>query len=428
MSAPMERTRYPGVYKRGTKYIATYRDPHGRQRKESFRTLSEAKAAKDSRSSSIADGTFQANVRVTLHEYAGEWIGAYRGKGGRGFRENTRADYRVLLDHYALTYFTPRVKLTSLSPKVLADFVTWLGDADAQGRARAARERAAREQARREGKVMSSKPVTAKQAQLSPATIARACVPLRSLLRTATQQGLLRSNPALGLELPGLGAQPDAEYVEGSEHQEDEDAKVFTRAQLRTVLAVIHPRHRLMFELMAGTGLRISEVIALEWRHLALDGSAPVVRVRRAIVRGTMGAPKTRHGKRDVALAHSLVLKLRAANSERRAAPGDLVFPSERGTSLNPSNVRNRVLAPAVQEASAPWAAFHTFRHTFASMQVAQGCNIVQLSRALGHHSPSFTLSVYAHLFPGDGAPALEPLHDVRRTTLASETPSTVAA
>ncbi len=34
--------------------------------------------------------------------------------------------------------------------------------------------------------------------------------------------------------------------------------------------------------------------------------------------------------------------------------------------------------------------------------------NVVQLSRALGHHSPAFTLEVYAHLLPGEGAPALD--------------------
>jgi hypothetical protein len=41
-------------------------------------------------------------------------------------------------------------------------------------------------------------------------------------------------------------------------------------------------------------------------------------------------------------------------------------------------------------------------------MQLANGVNVVQLSRVLGHHSAAFTLSVYTHLIPGEGAPALE--------------------
>jgi hypothetical protein len=61
-----------------------------------------------------------------------------------------------------------------------------------------------------------------------------------------------------------------------------------------------------------------------------------------------------------------------------------------------------------MQEAGTPWAAFHTLRHTFASLQLAVGANVVQLSRALGHHSAAFTLDVYAHLLDGEEAPALD--------------------
>lgn len=37
-----------------------------------------------------------------------------------------------------------------------------------------------------------------------------------------------------------------------------------------------------------------------------------------------------------------------------------------------------------------------------------RGTNLLQLSRALGHHSPGFTLTRYTHLLPGDEAPPLE--------------------
>ncbi len=43
-------------------------------------------------------------------------------------------------------------------------------------------------------------------------------------------------------------------------------------------------------------------------------------------------------------------------------------------------------------------AGFHAFRHTFASLQIEGGTNIVRLSRLLGHDKPSFTLDVYAHM------------------------------
>jgi hypothetical protein len=66
------------------------------------------------------------------------------------------------------------------------------------------------------------------------------------------------------------------------------------------------------------------------------------------------------------------------------------------------------MLKPLVEEAGAPWAGFHTFRHTFASIHLSEGTNLVALSRALGHHSPSFTLSCYTHLLPGEAAAPLD--------------------
>ena len=74
------------------------------------------------------------------------------------------------------------------------------------------------------------------------------------------------------------------------------------------------------------------------------------------------------------------------------------MFPTLTGTAMDDGNLRHRTLKPAAEEAGVGWAGFHTFRHTCASMLIADGRNIVQVSRWLGHHSPSFTLDVYAHL------------------------------
>jgi integrase len=54
---------------------------------------------------------------------------------------------------------------------------------------------------------------------------------------------------------------------------------------MELVVSLVHPRHRLMFELLAATGLRRSELLALEGRHLALDGERPHLRVRQRVRR-----------------------------------------------------------------------------------------------------------------------------------------------
>lgn len=363
MAAKAERTRTPGIFKRGSRYVFSYR-VNGKQRWESCRTLEEARRAKAARQTDIGRGEFEERSRVTLREYATDWIGRYHGRGRRGFREQTRDDYRRQLDQYVFRYFPDRTRLTDVSPSAVAGFVGWLCDPSKQ-----------------DGR------------DLADSTIRNIMAPLRACLGTAVREGLIRSNPARDIDLPH---RPTVE-------SEEEDVRPLTREQLSMFLRVVHPQHQLFFELLATTGLRISEAIALEWRHLQLDGSAPCVKVRQRIVRGELGLPKSRHSRRDIPIGSELVdaLRRRRANSEG-PDDADPVFHTTTGTVLAPNNLSRRVLKPAAEEAGAPWAGFHTFRHTCASMLFAEGRNAVQVQRWLGHHSPAFTLATYVHLLDGD--------------------------
>jgi integrase len=183
--------------------------------------------------------------------------------------------------------------------------------------------------------------------------------------------------------------------------------KALSEDELRRLLALMPERWRLFFRVLASTGLRVSEGIALQWRHLHLDGSTPHLKVRRALVKGTMGAPKSRHSRRDVPLDSDLALALREHRRDSEwPSDDDLVFTVSNGSAIRPSNLRRRVLKPTAQEAGVPWVGFHTFRHTCASLLFAQGRNAVQVQRWLGHHSAAFTLATYVHLLDGDiGAP-----------------------
>lgn len=159
-----------------------------------------------------------------------------------------------------------------------------------------------------------------------------------------------------------------------------------------------------MFELLAATGLRISEAIALRWSDLHLDPPAPRLQVSRAIVKGVIGAPKSRHGKRLVPLPTELAATLRELRPPD--APDDaLVFPGREGASSDPGALRRRVLVPAAQRAGLIGIGFHTLRHTCASLMIESGMNVLRLQRWMGHHSPAFTLEVYGHLLDSDLGP-----------------------
>jgi integrase len=228
---------------------------------ETVRTLDDARRLKRAREADRDRGDLVALDRVTLHEYAREWVERYVGKGRSGFRESTRDDYRRDLNKYALRYFDAGKQLSAVTPRDVAGFLAWLCKQPAPG-----------------GRT------------LADASVRRILNPLRACFATARREGLIRTNPAHGVALPH---RPRVDEEEACE------VRVLSRDQLAALLAVVDVRHRTLFRVLAVTGLRISEALALQWKHVHLDGSHPHVKVRRAYTRGTMAPPKTRHGRRD---------------------------------------------------------------------------------------------------------------------------------
>ena len=90
------------------------------------------------------------------------------------------------------------------------------------------------------------------------------------------------------------------------------ERRYLTRAELGRLLDEVAVKWRPLFELLASTGLRISEAIGLRWSDLLLDGEKPHLQVRCAIVKGAIVAPKSRHGERLIALTPELAATLRA--------------------------------------------------------------------------------------------------------------------
>ena len=145
--------------------------------------------------------------------------------------------------------------------------------------------------------------------------------------------------------------------------------KALTEDELRALLDEVPDEWRLFFELLAHTGLRIGEAVALTWADV--DFGKRRLHVRRRLYRGRLDSPKSRYGRRVVPLTETLSRKLwRLRGTAADDAP---LFPTRDGTPLDPSNVAARVLKPAARRAGVPWAGFHTFRHTCATMLFRTG-------------------------------------------------------
>lgn len=365
--APRQKTRYPGVYRRGASYEYIYRDARGEQRAGTEKTLDKAKKAKARKEDEARTG-FTADTTLTLASYVLDVIERYQGRTSRGFREETRDEYRRQLQQYVIRYFGPKQKLIAVTPKRVADFLAWL--------------------------VKLNVGTKAKPKYLSDATIQRIKAALAVCMATAVEEGLIPSNPCVGVRLPNRPKVED---------DADEPAKALTREELAAVLACAPVRFVLLLSFLAVTGLRISEALAVRWKDLTLDGPDPKVRVRRAYVKGRFGPPKSKFGKRDVPLPGLLVEMLRKHRREsEHNAPNDLVFCMSTGKPWGTGNLWKQSVKAAGEKAGVPWIGFHVLRHTCATLLFAEGRNAVQVQRWLGHHSPAFTLATYIHLLDND--------------------------
>ena len=158
------------------------------------------------------------------------------------------------------------------------------------------------------------------------------------------------------------------------------------------------------------TGMRRGEILALRWRDVNLD--AAKIQVERSLEETKAGLrfkePKTRHGRRNIALPSSLVAELRGhwrAQQELRlalgvgkAAPDDLVFCTPDGGPRKPNSITREWSRLTVAK-KLPKVSFHALRHTHVSQLIASGMDVLTISRRIGHASPTITLGVYGHLF-----------------------------
>lgn len=103
-------------------------------------------------------------------------------------------------------------------------------------------------------------------------------------------------------------------------------------------------------------------------------------------------------------------------NGDRPTATVRLLTTSHWGNRINPNTFNEKTMKPALVAAGlipAPakgerWEAsremmHHRWRHTYASVQLGAGEDVISVSHWMGHASPVITLDVYAHFLPDDG-------------------------
>ena len=163
--------------------------------------------------------------------------------------------------------------------------------------------------------------------------------------------------------------------------------------QIRAVAGQLGPAFGPMVLFAAATGLRPSELFALE--HSDVDRQAGVVQIRRAYANGQVKQTKTRLSRRAVPLQATA---LEALDQLRSRHDSPLLFPNSRGGYLDFRNFNRRQWKP-IQKALGidPLRDLYDLRHTYATFALRAGVPVFAVSRFMGTSIAMIDLH-YGHL------------------------------
>ncbi len=239
-------------------------------------------------------------------------------------------------------------------------------------------------------------------AGLSARTIELILVTLKSALKQALVENLITRNAAEHVKKP---------------RKVKKDIRVLTVDEMSRLMdAAKADRMGPVFITMLGTGLRISEVVALTW--LDVDLTSGVLHVRRGAVRSRtpesstskmiVQDPKTRSGKRRIPMPENVVITLKqwkAVQAQEKLLLGTAyadsgrLFTTPTGTPLEARNAA-RKLEQLAKKAEIDHVNPHALRHTYATRLLEAGVHPKVVQELLGHSTITLTLDTYSHVMP----------------------------
>jgi len=356
------------VRKKNVKWYVVI-DYHGRRKSKCVGTREAAERVKREIEARLAlddTGIFEPKSRgETFKEYAERWLNSH---AKVQCKPSTHASYDQILS----IHLFPRFGLVALRNMTREAVKSYLSDMAASGK-------------------------------YAHGTLKNILATLRAVLSHAVEDGDLMSNPAARL---------GKFFLPGARRRK---AEFLTRAEAASFLETIkahRPQRYALFLTALRTGMRLGELLALQWDDIQFGESDEdpnrFILVRRNYVRGSFTSPKS--GKeRRVDLTKELrrvLLELRDARmlAAFKAGQDDvsgLVFPSETSGPLDGVNLYHRDFLPCLRAARLRRVTFHALRHTYASLLIQGSASLAYVKEQMGHSSIQVTVDIYGHLIPG---------------------------
>ena len=222
--------------------------------------------------------------------------------------------------------------------------------------------------------------------KLSPASQSRSLSALRSLFRFACREGFLSANPAAAVRTPKLPKKLPKDLRPG-----EVGALLDGGPEREGPLAL---RDQALLEILYAAGLRVSELVGLDWSDLNLDE-----RTLRVLGKGRKEriVPFGESALEALTAWLDVWDEVRSKAKEDSREEGEAVFLHHRGGRLSARSVR-RVLHRRTREVALDRGVHpHALRHSFATHLLEAGADLRTIQELLGHASLS-TTQRYTHL------------------------------
>ena len=227
--------------------------------------------------------------------------------------------------------------------------------------------------------------------QISNKTLSNIQSCLRSALTDAIDEELIETNPLAGWT-----------YSRKDVPTTDDDVDPFSPEEQQAVLGQLTGQAKNLVQLALWTGLRTSELVALDWGDI--DWLREEIMVSRAMTQASKGVaeiPKTSAGRRAVKLLRPAMEALKAQKAHTFLADAE-VFQNPRTLErwAGDGPIRKTMWVPAMKRAGVRYRRPYQTRHTYASMMLSAGEHPMWVAKQMGHTDWTMIARVYGRWMP----------------------------
>jgi integrase len=227
--------------------------------------------------------------------------------------------------------------------------------------------------------------------KLTAKTIRNILIPLRAILGDAINDDIIQKNP---LDRVVLSKLIDKQHSKSSYAPDP-----FNIAEIHAILAASHGQMKHLFQFAFFSGLRPSELMALEWKDI--DWNKGLVHISRAMVEKHEKCTKTEAGKRTIILLPPAREAL-IAQKTYTFLEGNKVFhhPHLHKPWQTNAQIRRIYWTNALKKAGVRYRNPYQTRHSYASMLLSAGENMLWVAKQMGHCDTEMIMKTYGKWLP----------------------------